>query len=154
MQALWIIDQSWHATRWDLRRTVKAMQICVNITYENCREHVSRQTKPKPWHFMQFKNSRHVQQKRSYVHSCEFWTFVSFLTSIIFPRCIERSMSSSFSFMSFSSLSWESVSLIDSFSWVCLSLKSNSVGKKCVRCLTVCKLQLDNYTNLKTFVHA
>lgn len=70
---------------------------------------------------------------------------VSLLTSIIFPRCIERSISSSFSFMSFSSLSWVSVSLIDSFSWVCLSLRSNSVGKKCVRCITVYQ---DNYTNL------
>ncbi len=140
MQALCIIDQSWHARRWDLCRTVKAMQICVHITYEDCREHVCRQTKLKPQHFMQSIILDMSRKKRSYGHSSELWTVVSLLTSIIFPRCIEWSISSSFSFMSFSSLSWVSVSFADSFSWVCLSLRSNSVGKKCVRCYSSVQL--------------
>ena len=32
MQTLYVIDQSWCVRRWDLQRTVKAMQICVHIS--------------------------------------------------------------------------------------------------------------------------
>ncbi len=51
MQALYIIDQSWCVRRWNLQRTIKAKQIDIHIMYEDCREHVSRKTKPKPRRF-------------------------------------------------------------------------------------------------------
>lgn len=45
MQALYITDQSWHARRSDLQRMFKAMQIHINIMYEDCKEHIYGITK-------------------------------------------------------------------------------------------------------------
>ncbi len=63
VQALYIIVV---CERQDLQRTVKAMQICVHIMYEDCREHVNMKTKPKPAHFRQFRNPG--WKKKTYGH--------------------------------------------------------------------------------------
>ncbi len=54
VQALYIIDQSWHERRWDLQKIVKAMLIHKHKMYEDCRDAVKGKAKPKPGHYPPF----------------------------------------------------------------------------------------------------
>ncbi len=100
MQALYIIDQLWHAKRLDLQSTDKAMQTHMHMMQEGFREHFNKKTKPKPRHSNNFKNftvtkyiAKHAQPFviHIYRNTVQFLHKTQFLTSSNICKYVHRS---------------------------------------------------------------